>query len=170
VLVSGSIGDGRLGLMAARGELDELGASAAALAERYRLPQPRLELADALRGHASAAADVSDGLAADAGHIGEASGVAIELELERLPLSPAALAWLQGRPDRGAALAELASGGDDYEVVCTARPDQAPALIRAAAAVGLAMTDVGAVREGQGTRVLMAGRPVELEHMGWRHG
>lgn len=155
VLVSGPIGDGLLGLAAVRGELDD-----AALAERYRLPQPRLDLRQALRTHAHAAADVSDGLVADAGHIATASGVGITLRLEDLPLSDGARAWLAGRPDRADALLRLASGGDDYQVVCTCAPG---------AAAGLGLTVVGEVTEGAGVRVTFEGRTLEAGPGGWRH-
>ena len=121
LLVSGTIGDGWLGLRAARGELEGIVAPEAVewLAGRYRLPDPRLELRDPLRAHANAAADVSDGLVADAGHIAEASGVRLQLDLDRLPVSEPASQWLSRRPDRAEALAALATGGDDYEIVLT---------------------------------------------------
>ncbi|MEO8115517.1 MAG: thiamine-phosphate kinase [Phenylobacterium sp.] len=115
VQVSGVIGDGWLGLEAVRGQVTDPDGY---LARRYRLPTPRLDLRDALRAQASAAADVSDGLVADAGHLAAASGVHIRLHLDRTPLSPAAQDWLAGQPDRAAALVRLATGGDDYEVVC----------------------------------------------------
>ena len=140
------------------------------LAGRYRLPEPRLELAAALKAFASAAADVSDGLVADAGHIGEASGVRVRIELDRLPVSEPASAWLSSQPDRPAALAQLATGGDDYEVVCACPPEKAAALIAAAEAAGVAMTDVGEVAAGEGAEALLAGRPIRLAHTGWRHG
>jgi thiamine-monophosphate kinase len=157
LLVSGTIGDGWLGLKAARGELES-----AALAERYRLPQPRLELAGALREHASAAADVSDGLIADAGHIAEASGIGLVLDLDRMPISVAAATWLERQPDRAAALAELASGGDDYEVVCTAAPEHAAALG--------GLTEIGEARAEPGIVVMVGGRPITPGRTGWRHG
>ena len=94
VAVSGTIGDGALGLAAVRGEIDDPDGW---LAGRYRLPTPRLDLREALRAPAPrAAADVSDGLIADAGHIAEASGVGMRLDLD----APAAVAggagWLDG--------------------------------------------------------------------------
>ena len=171
VLVTGEIGDGALGLKALRGELSGLSdAHQEALATRYRLPEPRTGLRDALLTHASAAADVSDGLVADAGHIGAASGMAVQIDLERLPLSRAAKAWVAMQPDRTAALAELATGGDDYEVVCTADMDGAMRLAVAAAGLGLAFSPVGRVAEGEGTIALHRGQPVRLERAGWRHG
>ncbi len=171
VLVSGTIGDGWLGLKAAQGALaDVSGEEAAWLAGRYRLPEPRVELREPLLEHAVAAADVSDGLIADAGHLGQAGGVAIALELDRLPVSEPAQIWLSGQPDQVQTLVELATGGDDYEVVCACAPDHAAELIAACEACGVAMTDIGEVRAGEGITVLHQGRPVPVARTGWRHG
>lgn len=156
VLVSGTIGDGGLGLMAARGEIED---QDGALARRYRLPEPRLDLRARLLAHAHAAADVSDGLIADAGHIGRASGLGLSLDLDRMPLSAAARRWLDGQPDRAEGLRRLASFGDDYEIVCTASPD-------AAAAFGL--TAVGEVI-ASGMDVRVGGRTIVTGPGGWRH-
>jgi thiamine-monophosphate kinase len=154
VMVSGAIGDGGLGLAAARGEISDPDGS---LTRRYTLPQPRLELRDALRAHATAACDVSDGLVADAGHIARASGVGFTLDLELLPLSPAARRWLADQPDSAGALLRLATAGDDYEVLCTAAgPVQG-------------FTVVGAAQAGAGVEVQVAGRPVDAGPGGWRH-
>lgn len=171
VLVTGYIGDGGLGLKAARGELKGLGAEALDyLAGRYRLPEPRNILREALAGAASAAADVSDGLVADAGHIGEASGVAIQIDLERIPLSPAARAWAEAQASPVKALAELAAAGDDYEVVVTTDMMGAIRLSVAAAEAGVALTPVGRVAAGEGTVALHKGQVVLMDRMGWRHG
>jgi thiamine-monophosphate kinase len=170
VLVSGTIGDGWLGLLACDG-LPALSAGQVAwLADRYRTPQPRVALLTALRAYAHAAADVSDGLIADAGRIGRASGLGLELHLDRTPLSAAAAAWLALQPDATTARLALASGGDDYEVVCTAAPDQAAAFIAAARAAGVAMSEIGRVVEGQGVKVLAAGREQDVSRAGYRHG
>jgi len=170
VLVSGVIGDGGLGLQAARGELDALGADAVAyLADRYRLPTPRLALSSALRDHASAAADVSDGLLADACHIGEASGLGLSLDLERLPISKAAAAWLSCQTDSVAAHAALATFGDDYEVVCTTAPASLEALCAAAAEAGTPLTAIGEVRAGQGVSARWRGVEIAVGRTGWRH-
>jgi thiamine-monophosphate kinase len=100
IFVSGTIGDAALGLMAVRGELDRIEApDLARLTERYQLPQPRLELGQALVGLAGAAIDISDGLVADLGHMARAGGVSLKIEIERLPLSPAAR-FDRGRADR----------------------------------------------------------------------
>lgn len=153
VAVSGTIGDGVLGLAAAQGRLDDPW-----LADRYRLPTPRLDLRAELLAGAHAAADVSDGLVADVGHLAHASGVAITLDLERLPLSTAAGSWLATQPDRTAALIRLATGGDDYEVVA-ALPSPPSA----------AFTVIGAVADGAGVTVRLDGRPVEAGAGGWTH-
>ena len=166
VLVSGSIGDGWLGLAAARDHLVGLApAHVAWLADRYRLPQPRTNLIAFLRDQATAAADVSDGLLADAGHVARSSGIGMRLALDRLPLSGAATAWMGAQPDPAAAIASLASGGDDYEVVCCVR---SPAVRTLVETCGL--TDIGEVVEGDGVLASWRGRMLDPPTTGWRHG
>jgi thiamine-monophosphate kinase len=162
VYVTGTIGDGWLGLMAAKGRLDRLGPSAAVLADRYRLPQPRLELRDLLAGHASACADVSDGLASDLGHVASASRVGAVIDLDLIPLSACAEQWLALQADRTTGLVGLITGGDDYELVFTApeAPPTAPVPV----------TRIGEVVAGQGVRVIRLGEAVQLPRTGWRHG
>lgn len=155
IAVSGAIGDGVLGLAAVQGKTADPDGS---LAGRYRLPTPRLDLREVLRAQASAAADVSDGLVADAGHIAEASGLGLRLDLDAMPLSPAAQAWLKARPDRAAALIQLATGGDDYEVVAAF-----------SGAVPAGFTACGAVVAGAGRQVRVDGRAVDAGPGGWRH-
>jgi thiamine-monophosphate kinase len=156
VLVSGPIGDGWLGLQSAQAGRDDR------LAQRYRLPEPRLDVREALLAGATAAADISDGLVADAGHIAEAGGVRIVLHLDRLPLSAEGAAWLAEQPDRATGLVQLATGGDDYQLVCTADP------MRAARLTGF--TTIGAVHDGAGIEAWFGGRDLRLQHTGWRHG
>ncbi|MBA4011788.1 MAG: thiamine-phosphate kinase [Phenylobacterium sp.] len=154
LMVSGAIGDGWLGLAAARGEIADPDGF---LAGRFRLPTPRLDLREPLRAGASGAADVSDGLIADARHIARASGVGLRLNLDALPLSHAAQDWLVGQPERLKALTSLAAGGDDYEIVCTG----------AAAIPGF--TVIGEVLAGEGVEVVYRGDAVEAGAGGWRH-
>lgn len=154
--VSGAIGNGWLGLKAARGEIDD-----PALADRYRLPRPRTDLIDCLREQARAAADVSDGLLADAGHLATASGCAVEVWLERLPVSPAGADWLARQPDELAALTTLATGGDDYEIVAAFAPD---------APLPPGFTLVGGFLPGQGVHPTFKGAAVPVERLGWSHG
>ena len=164
VLVSGVVGDGWLGLKAARGEIDAPGAL-----QRYRLPEPRLSLRAALAA-AHACADVSDGLLADAGRIAIASGLGVEIELERLPLSQDGLRHVESAPGRLEALFDLATGGDDYELVCTTAPERGEHLIAAASVAGVRMTAVGRMIEGQGVRAIYEGRDVTPPRLGYRHG
>src|SRR5882724_5439977 len=133
--VSGTIGDGALGLLAARGQIDSV-----FLEDRFRRPQPRTTLGPRLLGIASAAADVSDGLLADAGHIGDASQVAVVIERERIPLSPAARRAVESEP---ALWANVLGGGDDYELVMAIPPRRREALVSAARAVNVKVAEIG---------------------------
>jgi thiamine-monophosphate kinase len=174
VYVSGTIGDGLLGLEVLRGGhiggLPELAEDHRAyLATRYRLPEPRLELGRRLAEDslASAALDVSDGLAADLGHIAEESGLAAEIEAGAVPLSPAARAVLEAAPER---LPELLGGGDDYELLFTVEPGRAGEVAALAVKLDLALTAVGHMAPGRGLRVRdPAGRRVTLTGSGWQH-
>jgi thiamine-monophosphate kinase len=167
LLVSGVIGDGWLGLQAARGALPDPDGY---LSERYRRPEPRLTLRAALLAHASASADVSDGLLADAGHIATASGCAVSIDLNAIPLSPPARDWLEAAPKQTAALIALATGGDDYEVVCAAPPHSVAELIEQAGREGMMLTDIGGFAQGQGVSATHDGVAVALPRLGYRHG
>ena len=170
VYVSGTIGDGLLGLEALRGCLPDLAeAHRSHLATRYRLPEPRLELGRRLAetGLASAALDVSDGLAADLGHIAEESGLASEIEAGAVPLSPAARAVVEAAPER---LAGLLGGGDDYELLFTVSPGRAGEVAALARELDLPLTEIGQMSVGRGLRVRdPAGREMALEGTGWQH-
>jgi thiamine-monophosphate kinase len=163
LVVSGAIGDGWLGVQVATGAL----ASDAALLARYQLPEPRLGLRAAIQTYATASADVSDGLLADAGHIATASGLAAQIDLESLPLSPSAAAWLRGQPDRAAALRRLATGGDDYEVIAAIAPEDVEAYAQAA---GMNVAVVGRLVEGEGVEARLDGAMLALDRLGYSHG
>ena len=158
VLVSGAIGDATLGLAAIQGEVSDPDGR---LVHRYRFPEPRLDLRATLRRHATAAADVSDGLIADARHIAEASGVGLMLDLDQIPLSGAAATWLERQEDVASSLLRLATGGDDYEIVCT---------MPSGATRPRGFTVIGEVRETPGLEVRAAGRIVDPGAGGWTHG
>lgn len=158
--VSGPIGDAGLGLRALRGEVEDPGG---VLAGRFRRPVPRLDLREVLRASASAAADVSDGLVADARHVAEASGCGVVLDLEAMPLSSEAAAWLAATPDEAAGRLALATSGDDYQVVMAARPEARSALAAAGCVV------IGGFVEGDSI-VRFRGREVDAGAGGWRHG
>lgn len=165
VYVSGTIGDGALGLLAAKGELPAAADfEAEELSARYLLPQPRLDLGRALRGRASAAADISDGLLADLGHIADASGVGAEISMNAIPLSDAARAALAREADLWRT---VVAGGDDYELVITG-----PAgLDRALRNVNVPVTPIGRTTPEGGVRLLDAdGNSLHLDQAGYRHG
>ena len=170
VYVSGTIGDGVLGLDALRGGLRALDEDQrAALAARYRLPEPRLALGRKLAetGLATAALDVSDGLVADLGHIAAASAVAAEIEAGAVPLSAATRAALASD---AALLPALLTGGDDYELLFTVRPGRVGELADLAGRLDLPLTRIGRIGAGQGVRALdAAGREMDLPGGGWSH-
>ncbi|MGK9169713.1 thiamine-phosphate kinase [Inquilinus limosus] len=165
--VSGTLGDAALGLRAILGQLPGLTPDVAgALAQRHRVPEPRMALGRALLGLAHAAMDVSDGLPGDLPHLCDASGVAAEVDLARLPLSDAARAAIALDPS----LQEIAwAGGEDYELLLSA-PASARAAIEAAAnEAATPIARIGRIMAGQGIRLLdPLGRPVE-SLTGWRH-
>jgi thiamine-monophosphate kinase len=113
-----------------------------------------------------AAADVSDGLVADLGHISAASNLAARLEADKLPLSPAALAVMAKADVRS----RLLTGGDDYEIVFTAAPEAETAVRAAAREHGVALTALGRMASGQGVTVVDgAGKVISLLQKGYRH-
>lgn len=159
IWVTGTIGDGALGLRAIAGDLPD---PEGYLASRYRLPQPRLGVvAPAV---ARAAMDVSDGLVQDLGHLCRASGLGASIEADRVPLSDAAYA-------AGPEWRELIlTGGDDYELLMAVAPEQEPALQAAAARRGVGVSRIGVFESGTEIRVLDGkGDPVAIRRAGWSH-
>ncbi len=166
VWVSGTIGDGALGLRVLRGELP--GDASGHLAQRYRLPRPRLALGQAIADLVRAGMDVSDGLVQDLGHLCRAAGCGAEVDAAAVPLSAAAAALVA----RDAALLpSLLTGGDDYELLFAADPGTAPAIAEAARATGVPVTRIGRMIAGEAeVQVLDAdGRPLSLTRGGWSH-
>jgi len=153
--VSGTLGDAAAALQVLEGSWRPGPAQAQYLMQRYYRPRPRLALGRALRGRATAAIDISDGLLADAGHIATASGVQLLIDSDRVPLSGA----LSAHPDRRAALDCALRGGDDYEL-CFSLPTEAP-LPADTQVVG---------RVGAGSGIVLDGRAVNVGHgAGYRH-
>jgi len=159
--VSGTIGDAALGLIAARGKL-----RSATLERRYRLPRPRTALGPLLVGVAHATADVSDGLLADAGHIAEASGLAVHIERDLVPLSAAAREAVTARR---ALWANVLGGGDDYELVIAVPPSRQAALRAASRAARTKLTRIGRFTRGHGVHLTVAGREVRAPRRGYVH-
>lgn len=170
VFVTGTLGDAAAGLRmlcdpAFAAENPAAAAMRTALIDRLDRPVPRIAQGLLLRSRARACIDVSDGLAADLGHICKASGVGAEIDLMRLPASPA----LRLFSDSERAPLQLA-GGDDYELCFTADAVVADDLLRDLARSGCAATRIGRIVAEAGVRVLDAGGyPIELPRAGWQH-
>jgi thiamine-monophosphate kinase len=168
VYVSGTLGDAALGLQAVRGELRGIDAGARAfLADRYRLPQPRLALGQRLVGIAHAMIDISDGLVADLGHIADVSGVGAVIEAARLPLSPAARGVVAADPLR---LAAALGGGDDYELLFTAAAEAGAALAELGRELSVPLSMIGRIEAGSGVAVVdEKGAMLAVPIAGYRH-
>jgi len=149
VYVSGALGDAALALatMAGRVQLDAEALTAARA--RLERPVPRVALGVALRGIATAAIDVSDGLAGDLAHILERSAAGATVELAAIPRSPS-LARLAGGGDRALALECLLAGGDDYELCFTAPHAAADRIAVIAASTGLPLARIGTITADPG--------------------
>ena len=154
VIVTGTIGDAALGLKlrrergaARRWKLDT--AMQRHLLARYLVPEPRNAAAEALRVHASAAMDVSDGLVGDLGKLLRASGVGADLEISQVPLSAAARSAVAAEPS---AIETVLTGGDDFEVVATIPPRKLKAFLAAARRARVRVTEIGRVTAAKGAR------------------
>ena len=172
IVVTGTIGDGALGLALrldpSRSGFAGLDAKArATLNDRYLHPRPRLNLAAALRSHASAAMDVSDGLVGDLAKMLAASRVAGEINVARVPLSAAARAAIEAEP----ALLEVAiTGGDDYEILAVIPNERLDAFGTVATAAGIGMSVIGHTKTGQGLTVRDAhGAEMQLARGSFSH-
>ena len=160
IWVSGTIGDGALGLLAATGRLVD---PSGTLVDRYRLPRPRLGLATC--GLVRACMDVSDGLVQDLGHLCRASGVSAEIDPGAVPLSSAARA---AGPDY---LKLCLTGGDDYELMMAISPGDEAAFRRHAAGREIPVARIGAFGSGEpAVKVMRDHVELTFERGGWSHG
>lgn len=160
--VGGELGNAAGALPLVLGQRTAEAAIAEPLLAHYWSPQPQLGLGQALRGKATAAMDISDGLLADCGHIALASNVSLQVELDRLPLSQALLAFLGRHEAQRAAL----SGGDDYVLAFTLPAAELPAL----QANGWPIHVIGRVASGQGVTLLNAnGQDITPQTRGYQH-
>jgi len=147
VYVSGTIGDGALGLLAAQDDPRLSGLAdlhRGFLADRYHLPRPRVALAASVARFATAALDVSDGLAGDLDKLCAVSGVTARVETAGVPLSEAARAAVDADPDL---MPLCLTGGDDYEILCTVSPSNAREFEASATEAGVPVTKIGQVSE-----------------------
>ena len=172
VVVTGTIGDAALGLRFrtdaaadARWALDK--SAREHLAQRYLVPEPRNALADAVRTFATAAMDVSDGLAGDLEKLCRASGVTAEIDVARVPLSPAARAVLRAEPSL---IETILTNGDDYEVLATVAANKFEDFAKAARTAGVPLTEIGTVRAGQEAPAFLAdGRALKFARRSFSH-
>ena len=172
IVVTGTIGDAALGLLMRR-EPKRLGFAGldpqarAHLTNRYHLPQPRNSLASALRTHASAAIDISDGLAGDLAKLAAASGVSARIETKDVPLSAAARRVLDADPS---VIKTILTGGDDYEILATVSDSQLDSLRKASAALGIELSVIGRTGEGEGVEIIGPdGAPLALDTLSFSH-
>jgi thiamine-monophosphate kinase len=173
VMVTGTIGDAVLGLdVLKRGPLAEALANDAAAREmligRYRVPQPKNALAKAVRDHASAALDVSDGLAGDLAKLCAASAVSAVIDVQSIPLSSSATALLARK---AVGIETLISGGDDYEILCAIPGDRMEAFVREARQAGVAVTAIGGLIAGTAPPSFLdaQGRELVLKRLSHSH-
>jgi thiamine-monophosphate kinase len=146
IVVTGTIGDAALGLDLLQGRATAASAADRAfLIDRYRVPQPRSAAAIAVRDHARAAMDVSDGLAGDLAKMCAASGVTATIDADAVPLSSAARSMLASG---AAALPRLLSGGDDYEVLCGVPPERLEKFLGAMQQTGVPAAVIGIAEAG----------------------
>jgi thiamine-monophosphate kinase len=172
IVVTGTIGDAALGLRlrsdsgaSSRWRLS--GDQQQHLRQRYLLPEPRSAIANALRAHASAAMDVSDGLAGDLAKLCRASGVSASIDAARVPLSAAARVALAAEHQ---IIEPIITGGDDYEILATVPATKADAMRAAAAAAGTTLTEIGTVVAGNAApQFLLHGQPLKFARRSFSH-
>jgi thiamine-monophosphate kinase len=163
--VSGTLGDARLALEVFRGRAVLGGAQFESVRTAMEQPQPRVALGQALRGLATSAIDLSDGLVGDLGHILQRSGVGATVEVEALPRS----AVLAAQP-RSLCHECLLGGGDDYELLFTAPPGRRAAVAAAGKLCGVAVTRCGRIESESGLRLIDAdGSQLPNTYRGFDH-
>jgi thiamine-monophosphate kinase len=171
VFVTGTIGDAAFGLKALRNELAGLDADDVGfLADRYRLPRPRVALGPRLVGLASAALDVSDGLLADLQHLCEVSNLDAVIEAARVPISsPVRAALASG----AGSITTVLTGGDDYEILFSAPPSAIDALRGLSLAFHVPITAIGRMSSPSGkpsiTVLGESGQALAFDRVGWTH-
>jgi thiamine-monophosphate kinase len=161
IWVSGELGGAMLALAAMKGRTALADGELAPLRRRLERPDPRVALGIALRGTASAMLDVSDGLTGDLGHILDASAVGARVDLDRVPCA-APLAARRAGPERELALGCLLAGGDDYELLFTARNPMRERVAAIAHETGVPLTRIGKVTPREAGLVVRGedGRPL----------
>jgi len=166
VWVSGALGDAALAVAHRKGliKLDEADVEETLM--RLYEPTPRVQLGQALRGLATAAIDISDGLLADLGHICRLSGVGATVEVERIPVSETGARYLESDAGRTA----IVSGGDDYELCFTAHPNSRESIDDLQQMLGVPLRRIGQLRRGKGVSLLGPdGKAMKVDGRGYDH-
>ena len=168
IYVSGTIGDAALALALIQTTgVEQVQAGAPSLMARYQLPEPRVSLGVLLLGVATSAADISDGLMADLGHICRTSGVGAEIRSSSVPLSDEARKLLAEQSELSNC---VYSGGDDYELLFTARSEDAERITAISETLNMPITRIGCAIKGESPVLLSdSGEIIELSSSGWRH-
>ena len=159
IYVSGTLGDARLALDALRHKITLPAAVLASATLRLEQPSPRVALGQALRGIATAAVDISDGLAGDLGHVLRASGVGASIDTTvaiNLIAACADPTYFEGLFSSKKQLEYVMAGGDDYELAFTAAPAARQAVANAAAKSQTPVTRIGQVEKAPGLRLIDA--------------
>lgn len=171
IFVTGTLGDAACGLKLRRDDDDARLWSLsdderAGLIARYLRPEPRLAAAGIIRRHATAAMDLSDGLAKDLGRLATAAHAGAVIDSTRVPLSPPLKRLAATSPE----ILELAlTGGDDYELIFTALPENEPVIATDASAIGLKVTRVGTISGQRGLRLSTPSGERPMQPRGWDH-
>lgn len=164
IYVSGQLGDAAAALAAQRGDITVSSTAQSALEHRLFYPTPRVALGQALRGMATSAIDISDGLAADLGHILRQSDVGARLFVDHLPLSSHLMDVEESLRYRLALY-----GGDDYELCFTVDEESRGSLETTLAHLGVPFTCVGQIEKGNGIRFFDKEQMIEISGKGYQH-
>ncbi len=170
--VSGTIGDGFLGLQHVQGQMGcALSAEQASnLFRAFYYPEPRMKLGISLAGIASAALDISDGLIADAVHMAKASQIQLQIDLDSVPLSSAACQWLMRDGNDQESIKHLVTGGDDYELLFAAPATARGEVLAIGQQCATRVTRIGHCHSGQGVTVKDCnGNAVTFNQTGYQH-
>ncbi len=166
IFVSGTVGNAGAGLLLKQGKLStEQLKDFDYLVRRLQYPTPRIELGQAIVGHAHAAIDVSDGLLADLEHILQASGVGARVDLDCLPLSQAYVDTVSGENSRH----QASIAGDDYELCFTAPPSAVSMIKKIAHEYAVDVAPIGVIEAEKGLRCFMQEKLQNFEQRGYQH-
>ena len=166
IWVSGNLGDAALAVAHRKGRIKLTEGDYMEVAMRLYEPTPRVSLGQALRGLATSAIDISDGLLGDLGHICALSGVGAVVEGDRLPVSETGAKYVDSR----AGLTAVVAGGDDYELCFTAPAGARDSIEDLVNMLGVPLSRIGEIRAGKGVSLVAAdGRPIPVDAEGFDH-